>query len=48
MAENSTDFVRLNDLAAEKEKTEAMLEEKIERWEYLEDLSNKIKEQDGR
>ena len=38
----SRDFVKLNELSKEKEATEQMLEEKMERWEYLEDLAQKI------
>ena len=36
------DFVKLNQLMAEKEKAEAALEEKMERWMYLEELAAKI------
>lgn len=36
------DFVKLNKLMAEKEETEAALEEKMERWMYLEELAAKI------
>ena len=39
------DFVRLNQLMAEKEEAEAALEEKMERWMYLEELAAKIAEQ---
>ena len=39
---NSRDFVKLNELTKEKEATEAALEEKMERWEYLEDLAARI------
>ena len=38
----SSDFVKLQELTAEKEKTEAELEEKMERWMYLEDLAARI------
>ncbi len=41
----SHDFVKLNQLMAEKEETEAKLEEKMERWMYLEDLAARMKEQ---
>jgi ATP-binding cassette subfamily F protein uup len=37
--------VKLNQLMAEKEETEAKLEEKMERWMYLEDLAARMKEQ---
>lgn len=39
---NSRDFVRLNELSKEKEKLENDLEEKMQRWEYLEDLAMQI------
>ena len=39
------DFVKLNQLMAEKEELEAALEEKMERWMYLEDLAAKIAKQ---
>jgi ATP-binding cassette subfamily F protein uup len=41
----SHDFVKLNQLMAEKEETEGKLEEKMERWMYLEDLAARMKEQ---
>ena len=41
----ATDFVKLRELTAEKEQTELLLEEKMERWMYLEDLAKKIAEQ---
>jgi ATP-binding cassette subfamily F protein uup len=37
------DFVKLNELTREKEATEQLLEEKMERWEYLEDLAQQIR-----
>ena len=40
--QNSRDFVKLNELTKEKEETETALEEKMERWEYLEDLAARI------
>ena len=39
---HSRDFVKLNELTKEKEQCEAWLEEKMERWMYLEDLAAKI------
>ena len=36
------DFVKLNQLMAEKKEAEAALEEKMERWMYLEELAAKI------
>lgn len=45
MATVSTDFVKLNQIVTEKEAAEKLLEEKMERWMYLEDLAAKIAEQ---
>ena len=42
---NGSDFVKLNKLSAEKTETEALLDEKMERYLYLEDLAEKIKNQ---
>ena len=42
MAEAATDFVKLNQLMAEKEEAESKLEEKMDRWMYLEDLAARI------
>lgn len=42
MLKFTSDFVKLNELTKEKEAAEAALEEKMERWEYLEDLAQKI------
>ena len=38
----ATDFIKLNELMQEKEKTEAELSDKMERWVYLNDLAEKI------
>lgn len=38
----ASDFVRLNELTQEKEAAEQQLEEKMERWMYLEDLAARI------
>lgn len=46
MAENASDFVKLDELSKEKEIVEQLLEEKMERWMYLQDLAEKIAEQD--
>lgn len=40
----TSDFVKLNELAGEKEKAEKMLEEKMDRWMYLEDLAARIEQ----
>ena len=45
MAANATNSKRLSELAAEREQTEADLEHKMERWEYLEELAEKINAQ---
>ena len=37
--------MKLNQLMAEKEEAEAALEEKMERWMYLEELAARIAEQ---
>lgn len=41
----ASDFVKLNELTKEKEAAEQQLEEKMERWMYLEDLAARIAEQ---
>ena len=43
---NSRDFVKLGQLTAEKEETEKALEEKMDRWMYLEDLAARIERGD--
>ena len=45
MMANATNSLRLSELTAEKEKTEAELEEKMERWVYLNDLAERIEAQ---
>ena len=42
MVKNATNFGKLNELTKEKEDLEGQLMEKMERWEYLEDLAQKI------
>lgn len=42
---NASDFLKLNQLTAEKEELECKLEEKMERWEYLNELNEKIQQQ---
>lgn len=44
MNQCASDFVRLNELTKEKQEKEQQLEEKLERWTYLEELAAKIKE----
>lgn len=41
----ATNFIKLNELMQEKEKTEAELSDKMERWVYLNDLAEKIEAQ---
>ena len=45
MAAVSTDFVKLNQIMADKEAAESMLNEKMDRWMYLEELAARIAEQ---
>lgn len=42
-SENTANYWKLLEIAAEKEKAEAELEEKMERWAYLTELDEKIK-----
>lgn len=42
MLECTTDFVKLNELGKKKEEAEMLLEQKMERWEYLTSLAEKI------
>ena len=39
---SARDFVKLNELTQKKGETEKILEEKMERWMYLEDLAARI------
>lgn len=41
----ATDFVKLRELTEEKDKTSLLLEAKMDRWVYLEDLAKRIAEQ---
>lgn len=45
MMANATNSKKLGELMAEKEQTEAALEEKMDRWVYLNDLAEKIEAQ---
>lgn len=47
MAANATNSARLGELLQEKEQVETQLEEKMERWEYLEELAARIAEQNA-
>lgn len=42
----ATDFVKLNRLTGEKQETESLLEERMDRWMYLEELKAKIDAQE--
>ena len=44
MAKNSSNYGKLNELMKEKEKTQSMLDEKYERWEYLNEIAEAIEE----
>ena len=45
IAKNATSYSKLAELTKEKEDVEKQLEEKLERWEYLNDLAKKIEKQ---
>ncbi|MCI5620576.1 MAG: ABC-F family ATP-binding cassette domain-containing protein [Lachnospiraceae bacterium] len=45
MAQCARDFVKLGELTREKQSVEDTLEQKLERWEYLEELAAKIRQQ---
>ena len=45
MMANATNSVKLGELMREKEQTEAELEEKMDRWVYLNDLAEQIEAQ---
>ena len=42
MAENATDFGRLNELAKEEARLTAEVEHLMERWEYLEEIASQM------
>ncbi|BBF41509.1 ATPase components of ABC transporters with duplicated ATPase domains [Lachnospiraceae bacterium KM106-2] len=44
IAKSATDFVKLNEFMEKKAKTEKELEEKMDRWVYLNDLAEKMEE----
>ena len=48
IAAASSDYVRLQELLAEKESLEKQLEEKTERWVYLNDLAERIEAQNAK
>ncbi|MBQ8857481.1 MAG: ABC-F family ATP-binding cassette domain-containing protein [Lachnospiraceae bacterium] len=45
MSKFASDFIKLNQIIKEKEEAEALLEEKMDRWMYLEDLKAQIEAQ---
>ena len=45
MMKYATNSVKLSEITAEKEEIEQKLEEKMERWVYLNDLAERIEEQ---
>lgn len=45
IGKNARDFVKLGEITKEKEAAEVLLEEKMERWMYLQDLAEKIASQ---
>ena len=45
MLKNATNSAKLSEIMAQKEETESALEEKMERWVYLNDLAEKIEAQ---
>ena len=48
IGKSATNYTRLNELMEEKSAREAQLEEKMERWVYLNDLAERIAEQNKR
>ncbi len=45
ISKNATNFVKLNEWVQEKENVQKQLDEKMERWVYLNDLAERIEEQ---
>jgi len=45
MVKNATNSVKLSELMKEKEETQTALEEKMDRWVYLNDLAEQIENQ---
>ena len=48
MEQSASDFARLQELTREKEEADRALEEKTERWVYLNDLYERIRAQEGK
>ena len=47
MEANATNSGKLNELMAQKEEAEGRLEERMDRWVYLTELDQKIREQNA-
>ena len=48
MEQSATSYGKLSELTKEKEEAEVLLEERMERWVYLNDLAEKIVASGGR
>ncbi len=48
MAEHASSYAKLTELTAQKEETQKLLDEKMERWMYLEELANRIEEENNK
>jgi len=48
MAEYASSYAKLTELTAQKEETQKLLDEKMERWMYLEDLAQRIAQENGK
>ena len=48
MAANASSYSKLTELTAQKDEMQKLLDEKIERWMYLEELASRIKEENGK
>ena len=48
MLEAASEYSKLNELTKEKEECEKKLEDKMERWMYLNEIAEKIEEQKRR
>lgn len=48
MAANASSYSKLTELTAQKDETQKLLDEKMERWMYLEELASRIREESGK
>ena len=48
MTEHASSYAKLTELTAQKEETQKLLDEKMERWMYLEDLAQRIAQENGK